>query len=117
VAAARERGAEVLVREPRPARMALAERLGAIPHAGQAADVALICTPAPAAIADGFAALGPGGMLCLYAPPKPDETLSLPAWGLYMGEIEVCASYSAGPGTCARRSRSSPPGGSIPRRS
>jgi L-iditol 2-dehydrogenase len=99
VAAARERGAEqVLVREPRPERMALAERLGGTPHARQDADVALICTPAPAAIADGFAALGPGGTLCLYAPPKPDETLRLPAWGLYMGEIEVCASYSAGPG-------------------
>jgi L-iditol 2-dehydrogenase len=99
VAAALARGAgRVEVREPRPERMALAERLGGLPHAGGLVDVALVCTPAPAAIADGFAALGPGGALCLYAPPKPGETLALPAWELFMGEIEVHASYSAGPG-------------------
>ncbi len=98
VAAARARGtAAVYVREPRAERMELAERLGAIPHAGQPADVALVCTPAQAAIADGVAALGPGGALCLYAPPKPDEHYTFPAWPLYMGEIEVHASYSAGP--------------------
>ena len=98
VAAARARGAgAVYVREPRPERMALAERLGGSPHAGQEADVALVCTPAQTAIADGFAALGPGGALCLYAPPTPGEQLTLPSWPLYMGEIEVHASYSAGP--------------------
>jgi L-iditol 2-dehydrogenase len=99
VAAARARGAgRVLVREPRPARRALAEQLGGVAHAGEEADVALICTPAQAAIADGFAALGPGGALCLYAPPGPDETLALGLWPLYMGEIEIHCSYSAGPG-------------------
>jgi len=99
VAAARARGAAAIhVREPRPERMALAERLGGIPHAGERADVALVCTPAPAGIADAFAALGPGGALCLYAPPKPDARLELPAWGHFIGEIEVHASYSAGPG-------------------
>jgi len=99
VAAARARGAAAVhVREPRPERMALAERLGGSPHAGEPADVALVCTPAPAAIADGFTALGPGGALCLYAPPKPGAGLELPAWELFMGEIEVHASYSAGPG-------------------
>ncbi len=99
VAAARARGArQVLVREPRPERLALAEQLGGVPHAGEEADVAIVCTPAHAAIQDGLAALGPGGALCLYAPPSPGEELAFPLWPLYMGEIEVHASYSAGPG-------------------
>lgn len=99
VAAARARGAaRVYVREPRPERLELAERLGGTPHGGEPADVALVCTPAAAAIADGFAALAPGGALCLYAPPAPGEQLTLASWPLYTGEIEVHASYSAGPG-------------------
>lgn len=88
----------VWVREPRPERLEVALGLGADRHGNELVDAVLVCTPAPAAIADGFAAVAPGGALCLYAPPKPGDALSLDAFALYMGEIEVVASYSAGPG-------------------
>jgi L-iditol 2-dehydrogenase len=57
----------------------------------------MVCTPKPAAIAAGFAAVAPGGALCLYAPPDPGEALGVDGHALYVGEVDVCASYSAGP--------------------
>lgn len=99
IAAAHARAVEaVWVREPRPERLDLALSLGAERHGNELVDAVLVCTPAPAAIADGFAAVAPGGALCLYAPPAPGDALSLDAFALYMGEVEVVASYSAGPG-------------------
>jgi threonine dehydrogenase-like Zn-dependent dehydrogenase len=56
-----------------------------------------VCTTKPEAIAAGFAAVAPGGALCLYAPPDPGTPLGLDGHALYVGEIDVCASYSAGP--------------------
>jgi L-iditol 2-dehydrogenase len=98
VAAARARGVEVVwAREPRAERLARALDLGAERHGNELVDVALVCTPKPAAIAAGFAAVAPGGALCLYAPPDPGEPLGLDGHALYVGEIDVCASYSAGP--------------------
>jgi L-iditol 2-dehydrogenase len=99
VAAAHARAVEaVWVREPRPERMALALALGADRHGNELVDVAMVCTTKPAAIADGFAAVAPGGALCLYAPPDPGQPLDLDGHALYVGEIDVRASYSAGPG-------------------
>ncbi|MTD44178.1 alcohol dehydrogenase catalytic domain-containing protein [Conexibacter sp. W3-3-2] len=98
IAAAHARAVEaVWIREPRPERLQLATTLGATRHADELVDVALVCTPARAAIADGAAAVAPGGALCLYAPPAPGERLDLDAFATYMGEVEVHASYSAGP--------------------
>jgi L-iditol 2-dehydrogenase len=98
VAAARARGVEVVwAREPRPERLERALDLGAERHGNELVDVALVCTPKPAAIAAGFAAVAPGGALCLYAPPDPGEPLGLDGHALYVGEVDVCASYSAGP--------------------
>ena len=100
IAAARARGLEdVRVREPRTERRALAVALGATPDApqGTPVDAALVCTPAAPAIADAADALGPGGRLCLYAPPDPQARLDLPALAIYMRELEVHHSYSAGP--------------------
>ncbi|HEU4973458.1 MAG TPA: alcohol dehydrogenase catalytic domain-containing protein [Baekduia sp.] len=98
VAAARTRDVEALwVREPRAGRRARAVALGAAVHDGEAVDVALCCTAAPAAIADAFAALGPGGILGLYAPPAPGAALGLDGHALYRREVEVVPSYSAGP--------------------
>jgi len=59
--------------------------------------VVIVCTPKPDAIAAGFAAVAPGGALCLYAPPDPGHALGLDGHALYVGEVDVCASYSAGP--------------------
>ena len=98
VAAAHARGVEVVwAREPRPERVERALALGAERHGNELVDVAVVCTPKPAAIAAGFAAVAPGGALCLYAPPDPGEPLGLDGHALYVGEIDVRASYSAGP--------------------
>ena len=98
VAAARALGVEGLwAHEPRPERLALSLGLGAERHGDERVDVAMVCTTKPAAIAAGFGAVAPGGTLCLYAPPDPGQPLGLDGHALYVGEIDVCASYSAGP--------------------
>jgi L-iditol 2-dehydrogenase len=99
VAAAHARAVEaVWAREPRPERLERALALGAERHGNELVDVVIVCTPKPAAIAAGFAAVAPGGALCLYAPPDPGHALGLDGHDLYVGEVDVCASYSAGPG-------------------
>ena len=98
ILAAHARAADVVwVREPRAERLDRALALGAERHGNELVDVAIVCTPAPEAIAAARAALAPGGMLCLYAPPKPGTPLGLDGFALYADEIDVCASYSAGP--------------------
>jgi L-iditol 2-dehydrogenase len=98
VAAARAHGlSEVWAREPRPERRRRAVAVGAAQHGDERADVAMVCTTKPAAIAAGFDAVAAGGVLCLYAPPDPGQPLDLDGHRLYVGEIDVCASYSAGP--------------------
>jgi L-iditol 2-dehydrogenase len=98
VAAAHARGVEaVWSREPRQDRLERALALGAERHGNELVDVVLMATGAPAALADGFAAVAPGGVLCLYAPPGPGRTLDLDGLSLYRREVDVVASYSAGP--------------------
>jgi L-iditol 2-dehydrogenase len=99
IAAAHARGVEaVWVREPRPERLELAERWGAEHHGNELVDVAIVCTPKPDAIAAAAGATAPGGMLCLYAPPAPGAPLPLDGSELFLRELAVTASYSAGPG-------------------
>ena len=99
IAAAHARAVEaVWAREPRPERLERALALGAERHGNELVDVVMVCTPKPDAIAAGFAAVAPGGALCLYAPPDPGHALGLDGHALYVGEVDVCASYSAGPG-------------------
>jgi L-iditol 2-dehydrogenase len=98
VAAAHAKAVEaVWVREPRPERLNRALALGAERHGNELVDVAMVCTTKPEAIAAGFAAVAPGGALCLYAPPDPGVPLGLDGHALYVKEVDVCASYSAGP--------------------
>jgi L-iditol 2-dehydrogenase len=98
VAAAHARAVEaVWVREPRPERMARALALGAERHGNELVDVAMVCTTAPQAIAHAFDAVAPGGCLCLYAPPGLGQALGVDGGRLYRGEIDVRASYAAGP--------------------
>ena len=98
IAAARARGAgPIWIREPREPRRRLAEQWGAARHAGEAADVAFVTTAQPAAIAGAAAALDIGGTLCLYATTKPGAALDLDAEQLFLREITVLTSWSAGP--------------------
>jgi L-iditol 2-dehydrogenase len=98
VLAARALGLEaVWAREPRTARLELALSLGAERHGNELVDIALVCTTAPEAMADAFAAVAPGGCLCLYAPPPGHSALALDGLDLYLREVTLVASYSAGP--------------------
>jgi L-iditol 2-dehydrogenase len=98
IAAAHARGVEVVwVREPRRDRLALAEAWGAEHHGNELVDVAMVCTPKPEAIAAAGEAVAPGGTLCLYAPPAPASLLPLDGTSLFLRELTVTASYSAGP--------------------
>jgi L-iditol 2-dehydrogenase len=99
IAAAHARAVDaVWVREPDPERLERAQALGAERHGNELVDVAIVCTPSPAAIADAAAALAPGGVLCLYAPPDPGAPLPVEGAATFLRELTVTASYSAGPG-------------------
>ncbi len=99
IAAAHARGVEaVWVREPRADRLELAEAWGAEHHGNELVDVAIVCTPKPDAIAEAARATAPGGTLCLYAPPTPGAPLPLDGADVFLRELTVTASYSAGPG-------------------
>lgn len=99
IAAAHERGVEaVWVREPRPERLGLAQSWRAERHGNEPVDVAIVCTPDPDAIAAAANALAPGGALCLYAPPSPQAPPALDATALFLRELTVTGSYSAGAG-------------------
>jgi L-iditol 2-dehydrogenase len=98
IAAARARGVErILVAEPDAERLARAVAWGAIGHDGEPADVAMVCTAKPAAIRAGAAALGAGGVLCLYAPTPPGEPLPVEGWDVFSRELAITSSWSAGP--------------------
>ena len=98
IAAAHARGVDaVWVREPRSDRLARALATGAERHGNELVDVAIVCTPKPDAIAAAAEAVAPGGTVCLYAPPAPDAPPRLDGTALFMRELTVTASYSAGP--------------------
>jgi L-iditol 2-dehydrogenase len=98
VGAAHARAVEVVwVREPRVERLELAEAWGAERHGNELVDVAIVCTPDPAAIVEGAGFVAPGGTLCLYAPPPPGARLAIDGGQLFFRELTVTASYSAGP--------------------
>ncbi len=98
IGAARTRAIEaVWVQEPLPERLALAEAMGAERHGDEPVDVAIVCTPKPDAIAAAVQSLAPGGKLCMYAPPAPYDPPQFDGTALFLRELTVTASYSAGP--------------------
>ena len=92
----------VWVREPQPERLARAERWGATAHGNEPVDVAIVCTPRDDAIAAAAGALAPGGALCVYAPPPPGSPLAIDGNAVFMRELDVTASWSAGPADMRR---------------
>jgi L-iditol 2-dehydrogenase len=103
IAAAHAAGVEaVWVREPSPDRLARAERWGATAHGNEPVDVAIVCTPRDEAIAGAADALAPGGALCVYAPPPPGSPLAIDGNAVFMRELDITASWSAGPGDMRR---------------
>ena len=98
IAAAHARGVDaVWVREPDPARLARAEAWGATAHGNEPVDAAGVCTDDAGAIRGAAAALAPGGRLCLYAPGDPGQPLGVDGWTIFSRELQVTASWSAGP--------------------
>jgi L-iditol 2-dehydrogenase len=123
IAAARARGVErVLVAEPRADRRQRALSWGAEPFepatgagaggaepsgptTGAAAgdtepsgpvEVAIVTSHLPDAVAAAAAALAPGGRLCAYAPPDPAAPIAVDGAELFLRELTVTASWSAG---------------------
>jgi len=110
IAAARARGVErVLVAEPRADRLERALAWGAEaaepgdPASADArrparatVDVAIVTAHQPAAIARAVAALGPGGRLCAYAPPEPGAPIAVDGSEVFLRELTVTSSWSAG---------------------
>jgi L-iditol 2-dehydrogenase len=100
-------GARVAVAEPLPGRRALADRLGARGVEPDAAavlraldgrpTVALLCTGAEAAWTLALETIDAGGIVQLFAPVSPGATRSFDGNDLFFRELEVQASYSAGP--------------------
>jgi len=98
IAAAQARGVErVWIREPREQRRRLAEAWGAVAHTDEPVDVAFLTTASAAAIDGAAAALGAGGVLCLYATTKAGAPLGVDGEQLFLRELTVCSSWSAGP--------------------
>jgi L-iditol 2-dehydrogenase len=112
IAAARARGVErVLVAEPREDRRGRALAWGAEPfESGTDArdggaesrdrrgpvDVAIVTSHHADAIAAAAAALGPGGRLCAYAPPEPGAPIAVDGSEVFLRELTVTSSWSAG---------------------
>jgi L-iditol 2-dehydrogenase len=99
VAAAVARGVDrVLVAELCDERLARAVAWGAErwEPGEDAADVAIVTSHHPDAIAFAAAALGPGGRLCAYAPPDPGAPIAVDGAELFLRELTVTTSWSAG---------------------
>jgi L-iditol 2-dehydrogenase len=98
IGAARARGSErVLVAEPRPDRRERALAWGAAAYEpGEPVDVAIVTSHHPEAIATAAAALGPGGRLCAYAPPEPGAPIAVDGAEVFLRELTVTSSWSAG---------------------
>ena len=61
------------------------------------ADLVLLCTGAPSAIAQGLACLEDGATFVFFAPPPPDVPLEMPMAELWRREVTVRTAYGAAP--------------------
>jgi len=98
IAAARARGVDrVLAAEPSADRRERAVTWGADAYEpGATVDVAIVTSHLPEAIAAAAAALGPGGRLCAYAPPGPGAPIAVDGAEVFLRELTLTSSWSAG---------------------
>jgi L-iditol 2-dehydrogenase len=101
-AAAVAAGAEVTVAEPLEARRALARELGADAvepdaPAGGAFEAVMLATGAPAAWDLAIASADRGAVIQLFAPSGPGQRREFLVDEVFFKELEIQASYSAGP--------------------
>src|SRR5439155_15960501 len=101
--------AAVAVAEPREDRRALAAASGARVAGGleaaavrdaldgELADVVLVCTHHPQAIARALHMAGPAGVVQLFAPTEPGELVPLDLGAVFFREVDLQSTYSAGP--------------------
>src|SRR5262245_377686 len=101
--------AAVVAVEPREERRALAAAAGArvagglgagaVREAldGDLADVVLVCTHHPEAIAAALHMAGPAGVVQLFAPTEPGELVPLDLGAVFFREVDLQSTYSAGP--------------------
>jgi L-iditol 2-dehydrogenase len=107
---ARWAGADALVSDPLPDRLALSRELGAsaaldargdVPAevrgltAGRGADCALLAAPGRSAFQQALDALRPGGRLMVFSATSPGETAEVDLGVLSLAEKQVLTSYSA----------------------
>ncbi len=64
---------------------------------GRLADLVMLCTGAPSAIAQGLACLENGATFVFFAPPPPDTPLEMPMADLWRREVTVRTAYGAAP--------------------
>ncbi|WP_053227871.1 alcohol dehydrogenase catalytic domain-containing protein [Solirubrobacter soli] len=99
--AALARGADVTVAEPLPARRELATALGARAvgpeDAPQDRTVVMLATSAPAAWDLALSAADKGAVIQFFAPGKLGQYAKFDVNALFFDELEIQASYSAGP--------------------
>lgn len=64
---------------------------------GRLADLVMLCTGAPSAIAQALDCLEPGATFVFFAPPPPGGPLGVPAHELWRREVTLRTSYGAAP--------------------
>ena len=64
---------------------------------GRLADLVILCTSAPPAIAQGLACLESGATFVFFAPPPPDRPLAMPMAELWRREVTIRTAYGAAP--------------------
>jgi L-iditol 2-dehydrogenase len=96
IQAALARGADVAVAEPRPERLVLAKAFGAAEQT-EPADAVILATSHPEAWELALTSVARGGVIQLFAPSRPGETRAFDAHDVFFREIDIQATYSAGP--------------------
>jgi L-iditol 2-dehydrogenase len=109
IAAARVRGARVVVLEPWAERRERARCAGALVPEDPSDEAArrllgpggaravFVTTAAPAGIASGIALAGPGALVQLFAPPRPGVPVPIDLGSAWFREVRIESTYSAGP--------------------